>query len=306
MSMKSYFDCVVIGAGVAGMTSAIYLKRYDMNVLLLEKGAPGGQITQTPKVENYPGFVNIDGASLAMNMFEQVSHLGIEYRYGKVTRIESTESDKTIYTETEEIHTKAIIIATGRVPRRLGLTNENGLVGRGISWCATCDGLFYKDEEIAVIGGGNSALEESIFLAKMCKKVHILYRGKNLRADSILQDRIKELKNVKIHYDTVVTELKETDDCLSSIVVRENEEEKELTVKAVFIYIGFEPDTKFLENLGIKLEDKYIIVNSQMETSIEGIFACGDVIKKDLYQLTTAVGEGSTAAYCVKNYLLKK
>ncbi len=302
--MGSNFDCVVIGAGVAGMTAAIYLKRYNISVLLIEKSSPGGQITQTPKVENYPGCVSIDGATLAMNMFEQVNNLNVEYRYGNVTKIEDSGSEKKVYLGDEVIQTKSIILATGRVPRKLGLEKENQLVGRGISWCATCDGVFYKNEEVAVVGGGNSALEESLFLSTICKKVHILYRGQNLRADHILQDRAKEKENIEIHYFTQVKELIEKEEKLSSIIVIEREEQKEIDAKCLFIDIGFTPDEQLLSTLDLELEDSYIIVDDQMKTNLDGIYACGDAIKKDLYQVSTAVGEGSLAAYSIKKYLL--
>ena len=182
--MSQDFDSVIIGAGVAGMTSAIYLKRYNVNVLLLEKNIPGGQIVQTPKIENYPGVGSIDGASLALNMYQQVTDLGIECRYSEVIKIENHGNSKTIYTENEEIRTKTIIIATGRIPKKLGLENESELTGRGISWCATCDGMFYKNQDVAVIGGGNSALEEALFLSDICNKIYILYRS--LFCDSLL------------------------------------------------------------------------------------------------------------------------
>lgn len=297
------FDCVVIGAGVAGMTAAIYLKRYNINVLLIEKGSPGGQITQTPRVENYPGCISIDGATLAMNMFEQVNNLNVEYRYGDVTKIEDGQ-EKIIYLGEEQIVTKSIILATGRVPRKLGLPKENQLVGRGVSWCATCDGVFYKDQEVSVVGGGNSALEESLFLSTICSKVHILYRGQKLRADQILQDRARKTENIEIHYFTQVKELIEKDEKLDSIIVVEKENQKEIDAKCLFIDIGFTPDVELLSTLDIQLDDSYIIVDEQMKTSIDGIYACGDAIKKDLYQVSTAVGEGSLAAYSVKNYLL--
>ncbi len=301
--MKSDFDCIIIGAGVAGMTAAIYLKRYNINVLLLEKGSPGGQITQTPRVENYPGYVSIDGATLAMNMFEQVNNLKVDYRYGNVVKIEDLKKEKIVYTETEEIHAKAIILATGRSPRKLGLELENQLVGRGVSWCATCDGMFYKDKEVAIVGGGNSAVEEALFLSSICKKVHILYRGEKLRADQILQEKLKE--NVEIHYFTEVKKLIEKEEKLHSILVVENGKEKEMFIECLFIYIGFEPDIKPFSDLNINLENGYIIVDEKMQTNQKGIFACGDSIKKDLYQLSTAVGEGSVAAYQVKNYLME-
>lgn len=301
--MKSNFDCIIIGAGVAGMTSAIYLKRYNIDVLLLEKGAPGGQITQTPRVENYPGYISIDGATLAMNMFAQVNNLKVDYRYGNVIKIENLNNEKIIYTENEEYHTKTIILAMGRTPRKIGLELENQLVGRGVSWCATCDGMFYKNKEVAVIGGGNSALEEAIFLSTICKKVHILYRGKKLRADQMLQDRVNE--KIEVHYFTEVKKIIEKNEKLDSIIVVENNKEKEMKIECLFIYIGFEPDIKCLTNLNINLDSDYVIVNEKMETNIEGIYACGDIIKKDLYQLSTAVGEGSIAAYQVKNYLME-
>lgn len=299
----SYFDCVIIGAGVAGMTSAIYLKRYNLNILLLEKGSPGGQIVQTPNVENYPGYSSIDGATLATNIFSQVMNLGVSYQYGNVIRIEDLGEIKVIYTETEKIETRSIIIATGRKPRKLGLLKENELVGRGISWCATCDGFFYKDKCVAVVGGGNSAIEEALFLSDICKKVDILYRGGELRADKIVQKRVLEKNNIEIHYNTEVKELIENGKELVGIKILKQKEMEKLDVQGLFIYIGYEPDTDYLESLGLNLEDRYVMVDSKMQTNISGIYACGDVLKKDLYQLTTAIGEASLAAYQVKMYL---
>lgn len=299
----SYFDCVVIGAGVAGMTSAIYLKRYNLNVLLIEKGAPGGQITQTPNVENYPGYSSIDGASLALNIFSQVSNLGVSYQYGDVIKIEDLGERKIVYTDNGNYETRSIIIASGRKPKKLGLEKENQLVGRGISWCATCDGSFYKNQHVAVVGGGNSAIEEALFLSDICKRVDILYRGENLRADEVLQQKILKKNNVKIHYNTQVEELIEEENKLVGIKISKEENIEHLKIDGLFIYIGYEPDTSFLETLELKLDNQYIVVNQNMETNITGIYACGDVVKKELYQLTTAVGEASMAAYQVKKFL---
>lgn len=299
----SHFDCVIIGAGVAGMTSAIYLKRYNVNVLLLEKNAPGGQITQTSNVENYPGFTSIDGASLALNIFEQVTSLGIPYQYGNVIKIEDLKDKKIVYTENEKIETKAIIIATGRKPKKLGLKQEEQLIGKGISYCATCDGMFYKNKNVAVVGGGNSALEEALFLSEICDKVDILYRGEKVRADEIVIQKVLQKKNIEIHYKTEVIELIEADKKLVGIKISENDLLKQMNIEGLFIYIGYEPDIKMLEELNIKLDNQYIIVNQNLETNISGIFACGDIIKKNLYQLTTAIGEASLAAYQVKKYL---
>jgi len=303
--MSQDFDSVIIGAGVAGMTSAIYLKRYNVNVLLLEKNIPGGQIVQTPKIENYPGVGSIDGASLALNMYQQVTNLGIECRYSEVIKIENHGNSKTIYTENEEIRTKTIIIATGRIPKKLGLENESELTGRGISWCATCDGMFYKNQDVAVIGGGNSALEEALFLSDICNKIYILYRSGELRADKILQKRVFEKENIEIKFDTIVEKINEKDEKLESIIIKEREEEKKLVVQGMFIYIGFEPNDSIISELNLILKNQYIVVNENMETNIKGIYACGDIIKKELYQVTTAVGEGSIAANSVKKYLMQ-
>ena len=303
--MSQDFDSVIIGAGVAGMTSAIYLKRYNVNVLLLEKNIPGGQIVQTPKIENYPGVGSIDGASLALNMYQQVTDLGIECRYSEVIKIENHGNSKTIYTENEEIRTKTIIIATGRIPKKLGLENESELTGRGISWCATCDGMFYKNQDVAVIGGGNSALEEALFLSDICNKIYILYRSGELRADKILQKRVFEKENIEIKFDTIVEKINEKDEKLESIIIKEREEEKKLVVQGMFIYIGFEPNDSIISELNLILKNQHIVVNESMETNIKGIYACGDIIKKELYQVTTAVGEGSIAANSVKKYLMQ-
>ena len=303
--MSQDFDSVIIGAGVAGMTSAIYLKRYNVNVLLLEKNIPGGQIVQTPKIENYPGVGSIDGASLALNMYQQVTDLGIECRYSEVIKIENHGNSKTIYTENEEIRTKTIIIATGRIPKKLGLENESELTGRGISWCATCDGMFYKNQDVAVIGGGNSALEEALFLSDICNKIYILYRSGELRADKILQKRVFEKENIEIKFDTIVEKINEKDEKLESIIIKEREEEKKLVVQGMFIYIGFEPNDSIISELNLILKNQYIVVNENMETNIKGIYACGDIIKKELYQVTTAVGEGSISANSVKKYLMQ-
>ena len=292
----SNFDYVVVGAGVAGMTAAIYLKRANAKVIIIEKSAPGGQINRTAKIENYPGFESIEGPVLAMNIFNQVNKLGIEYRYGDVINIEDIEDQKIITTDTEEIICKAVIIATGRSPRELGLENEKQLTGRGISWCAICDGIFYKDRKVAVVGGGNSALEEAIYLSNICEEVFLIHRRDEFRADNILVDKIKNKSNIKIMYNSIIKKIHSEDNKLSGLVVETGGSLSELKVSGLFIYIGFEPDTKFLKNLSIKLDNGYIVVDTQMRTNIKNIYACGDVIKKEVYQLSTAIGEAATAA----------
>lgn len=297
------FDTVVIGSGVAGMTAAIYLKRSNKKVLLLEKSAPGGQINRTAKIENYPGYKEVDGPTLAMNIYEQVMALEIEYRYGNVLEIENSKDKKIIKTDMEEIETKTIVIASGRSPKELGLDNEKQLIGHGISYCAICDGPLYKEQVIAVVGGGNSALEEALYLSELCKKVYIIHRRDTLRADAILQEKTKEKKNIEFLYNSNVTELQEENNQLTSLLVNQDGKIEKLDVNGLFIYIGNTPNTEFLKENEIQLENGYLVVDSNMKTSIDGIYACGDVIKKEFYQISTAVGEGATAALAIKKAL---
>lgn len=295
--MTSHFNCIIIGAGISGITAAIYLKRANINVLLLEKEMPGGQINKTYKIENYPGFSSIDGPTLAQNLYDQIKQLKIDYRYGNVKQIEIKANKKVITTDMGEYTCDYLIIATGRVPRKLNIPNEQKLIGHGISYCAICDGSFFKDETIAVIGGGNSALEEALYLSNICKKVLVLYRKDNLRADQILQGQAKSKENIEIKYNSTPTRFIEKDNQLSGVEINNNEI---LNVSGAFIYIGYEPNNEILKNLPLEYDNDYIIVNEKMETNIPGIYACGDIIKKDLYQLTTATSEGTTAAISIK------
>lgn len=300
--MKNNYDVVVIGAGVAGMTAALYLKRSGLNPIIIEKSAPGGQINRSALVENYPGFTNIDGPTLAANIFTQVNNLGIEYKSGNVKEIiNNNDNNKQIVLENEVINTKTIIIATGRHPRELGLSNEKSLTGRGISWCAICDGYFFKDQEVAVVGGGDSALEETLFLSSICKKVYLIHRRDTFKASEQLQSKIKKLANVEFILNSKIVEIKEKNNKLASIIIETYQKQnKELLVSGLFIYIGSVPDTQNFKSLNIFNENGYIKVDKNYETSIKGIFACGDVIDKNLYQLTTAVGDASTAAFNLK------
>ena len=288
--MKIY-ECVIIGAGVAGMTAAIYLKRAGISVLLLEKGVPGGQINKTSIIENYPGFKKIDGPTLAMNMLDQVQSLDIPYQYGNVLSIEVDGDHKIIKTDMETIMTSRIILASGRKPRELGLSNEKKLLGSGISYCAYCDGMLYKNQDVVVIGGGNSALEEALYLADICKTVYIVHRRLEYRADDILVKKIEKYDNIKPCLGQNVIEILEKDNRVSGVRLSDN---SILPVTGVFIYIGQIPETSFIEDL-ITLKDGYVMTNEHLETNIPGIYACGDVIKKELYQISTAIGEGALA-----------
>ncbi len=301
--MKETFDCIIIGAGVAGTTSSIYLKRWNFNILLLEKNMPGGIISNTSIIENYPGVKKIDGSTFAMNLYEQIKELDINYKYGNASEITQKNNLFIVNTDLGNYQTKSIIIATGRTPRKLNLENEDKLIGNGISYCATCDGLLYKDKEVCVVGGGNSALEESLYLSKICKKITIINRSSKLRADEILIEKVKNTANIEVMYNSNIIKLKEKQNKLTNIIIKKENETKELLCHGLFIYIGFEPIIPNVPNL--KLNDNYIVVDEKMQTNIDNICACGDIIKKDLYQIITAAGEGATAANTIKNNLNK-
>ena len=299
--MTNNYDVAIVGSGIAGMTAALYLKRFGLNPVIIEKSVPGGQINRSALVENYPGFSSIDGPTLAANVFAQVMELGVAYKNAKVKQIISSNDVKKIILDSEEITVKTVVIATGRHPKELGLPNEKTLTGRGVSWCAICDGYFFKDQEVAVVGGGDSAFEETLFLSKICKQVYLIHRRDTYKASSELQKKVRNLENVEFITNSNIVEINEKDNKLSNITVEDNNKNKTiLEISGLFIYIGSVPDTQSFKNLNIIDENGYIIVDKNYETNMRGIYACGDVIKKDLYQLTTAIGEASQVAYNLK------
>lgn len=298
--MKLTTNTVVIGAGVAGMTAAIYLKRSNIDVIVIEKSAPGGQINRTSDIDNYPGFTSIDGPVLAMNMYEQMRHLDVEYRYGDVISVKDMGDYKVITTDQEEITCQNLIIASGRHPRELGLPNEKELIGRGISYCAICDGPLYRGKITAVIGGGNSAIEEAQYLSGMCEKVYLIHRGSSFRADPYEQEHLFKHKNIEIMYNSVVEKIITDNNKLSKLSIKHEGEIEEIKVDGMFIYIGSEPETAFLKDLPLNMDANYILVDERMATNIKGVYACGDVIRKNVYQIATAVGEAAIAALSIK------
>jgi len=284
--MKYDFDCVVVGAGIAGMTSAIYLKRSNVNVLLLDSEAPGGLLNKITSIENYPGFNKITGSELAYKIYEQVTNLGIEVRYGNVLEIK----DNIVTTDIEQIKTKKVILAIGRKARKLENTNDV----LNISYCALCDANLYKNKIVAVIGYSNSAIEEAIYLSEICKKVIVIGRGSSFKGEQILIEKLNNLKNVEIYLDCVIKNLKKENNVLKEIETNKGN----IKIDGMFVSIGYEPNSSFLTK--INKENGYIIVDDKMKTNIDYIYACGDIIKKDIYQLTTAVGEATIAAINVK------
>lgn len=287
--MKYDFDCVVVGSGIAGMTAAIYLKRSNVNVLILDNDAPGGLLNKISVIENYPGFNKISGPDLAYKIYEQVNNLGIEIRYGKVLDIK----DHVVKTDIEEITTNKVVLAIGRKARKLDNTNDI----KNISYCALCDGNLYKDKVVAVVGYSNSAIEEAIYLSDICKKVIIIGRGSSFKGEDSLVDKINKKNNIEIQLNCVIETLNKKNNLLTEIVTNKGS----FKIDGMFVSIGYEPNINFLNEL--KKDNGYIIVDNKMKTNIDYIFACGDIIKKDVYQLTTAVGEATIAAINVKKEL---
>ena len=289
MPVKSSFDCIIIGAGIAGLTAAIYLKRAGKNVVIIEKSMPGGQILKTNSIKNYPGFLEIDGFGLIRRVLDQTDNLNIKIIKEEVLEINNLE----VKTNKNTYQTKNIILATGRKPRILGLENEEELIGKGISFCASCDGNLYKNENVAVVGGGNTAFEDAIYLSNICKNVTLIHRNNNYRAEEYLIEELKQKANVTFAPNEKVEKLNTKDGFLESIEKNNNT----YKIKVLFVAIGQVPSIIKIDSLN--QENGYIIVNEKMETNIKGIYACGDCIKKDVYQLTTAAAEGTIASFSI-------
>ncbi len=291
------YNTVIIGSGVAGMTAAIYLKRARKSVCILENGVPGGQITLTSAVENYPGFKSISGSDLALNIYNQVLDLGVDYIYKKACKVEVVNDKIKILTPDAEITANNLIIATGRSPRKLEVKMEDRLIGNGVSFCATCDSSLYKNKKVAVVGGGTSALEEAVYLSKICDSVTLIHRRDVFTAPEALIETVKSTKNINIITNSVVKEFETNDNKLSKIILEDkNKNLTEIDVDGCFEYIGQVPNTDIFKDLNILDEKGYVNVNDNYETSIPGIYAVGDCIKKDLYQVITACSDGATAA----------
>ncbi|MCU9532959.1 thioredoxin-disulfide reductase [Streptococcus sp. CSL10205-OR2] len=299
------YDLIVIGAGPAGITAALYAARSNLKVATIEQGAPGGQMNNTADIENYPGFELISGPELAMKMYEPLDKMGVENIYGIVTDIEDKGDYKIVKTDDKTYETKTVIIATGAKHRLLGVPGEDTFSSRGVSYCAICDGAFFRDQDLLVVGGGDSAVEESVFLARLAKSVTIVHRRDELRAQKVLQDRAFANDKIKFIWDTVVKEIKGNDIKVKSVVF-ENVKTKEITEQefgGIFIYVGLDPVSSMVTNLGITDEDGWIITDENMKTSIPGIFAVGDVRQKTFRQITTSVADGAVAAQNVYQYV---
>ena len=286
--------CVIIGAGPAGMNAALYLKRAGIEPIIIEKDVPGGEMLKTDKIENYLGFESISGGELALKMSIQLKDLGVNIIRDKVIKVRY--DDKFIVEcEKEQYVSDYVIVATGRTPRKLGLSGEEELTGKGISYCAVCDGAFYRGREVAVIGGGDAALTEALYLADLCSKVYVVVRH-NLRASDVLQNRVKAKENIIVLKNVNVNELK-YDDKLSNVILDDG---KTLPVSGMFIAIGGMPELSFLNEIDLEMKNGYILTNDKMESNIKGLYAVGDVRYKDYYQIVTAVSDGAVAALAIR------
>ena len=283
--MKKY-DVVIIGSGIAGMSAAIYLKRNNKSVLVIENDTPGGQLNRSSLIENYPGYVSISGPDLACNIYNQVNSLNIDYYFGDIKKISFDKN--TIYTDEEVIY-KYLIIATGRSPRKLDILND--YIGNGVSYCAICDGSLYKNKDVLVIGGGNTAFNEALYLSKICNSVKIFNRNDLLRADFKEIEDVKKTNNIEVILNEFIRDIIKKDKFIIN---------NKYYFDGIFVCIGYVPNSKLFD---VEKDNDYIVVDSHFKTNIDNVYAVGDVIKKDVYQLVTASSEGAISALDIINRL---
>lgn len=303
------YDLAIIGSGPAGLTSAIYAQRALLNTVIIEKNPmSGGQILNTYEVDNYPGLPMINGFDLGLKMREHADKLGAKFVTASVEKVEKTEGGFSICIKDQEpIEAKTVIVATGAEHITLGVEGEERLKGMGVSYCATCDGAFFRGKTVAVVGGGDVALEDAIFLARGCEKVYVIHRRDEFRGAKILQQQLLSMENIEVLWDTVTEEIK-GENAVSGIKVRnvKTQEEKELEVNGVFIAVGNRPDTEMVAEIVQRDEKGYIIGDETGTTSTKGLFVAGDVRTKSLRQVVTAASDGANAVYSIEKYLAEQ
>lgn len=290
--MKTNYDVIIIGAGIAGMTAAIYLKRGGQDILLIEENVPGGQLNKINNIENYPGFTKVDGPTLASEIFIQTRNLDIDYLFEKVVSTDLNGEIKKITTHNQILTCKYLVIATGRLSKKL-FEDDDRNIGKGISYCGICDGHLYKDRKVAVVGGANAATEEALYLSNICESVTMIIRGDSLKGDKTLIDQVLNAKNIKCVYNSNITEYNIENNKLVSIKLDNNEI---IDAEGLFISIGSVPSADIFN---VEKEKGFIIVNDECMTNVDNVYACGDIIKKNVYQLTTAASEGTKVAYSI-------
>ncbi|EOR22694.1 thioredoxin-disulfide reductase [Cytobacillus oceanisediminis] len=305
MTEEKIYDVIIIGAGPAGMTAAVYTSRANLSTLMIERGIPGGQMANTEDVENFPGFESILGPDLSNKMFNHAKKFGAEYAYGDIKEIVDGKEYKIVKAGSKEFKARSIIISTGAEYKKVGVPGEKELGGRGVSYCAVCDGAFFKNKRLFVIGGGDSAVEEGVYLTRFASQVTIVHRRDELRAQKILQKRAFDNEKVDFIWNHTIKSINEKDGKVGSVtlVSTVDQTEQEFEADGVFIYIGMVPLSKPFESLGITNENGYIETNDQMETKVPGIFAAGDIREKTLRQIVTATGDGSIAAQSAQHYV---
>lgn len=303
--MTKQYDVIIIGAGPGGLTAALYASRANLSVLILDRGLYGGQMNNTDVIDNYPGFSEIKGPELGEKMYNSIMKFGSEFEYGDVQSVSIDGNNKIVKTDTGEYSAPALIIATGADHRHLGVPGEEEYSGKGVSYCAVCDAAFFKDEDIAVVGGGDSAIEEGIYLAQSAKSVTVIHRRDQLRAQPNLQKRA--FANQKMHFiwNGLTESIDGDGEKVTGITYKDKKtgEEKKLAVRGVFIYVGVLPQTEPFKGIGVTDEKGWIPTDEHMRTKVDGIFALGDVRAKDLRQIANAVGDGSIAGQEAYNYL---
>lgn len=299
-------DTLIIGGGVAGCTAAMYSTRYGLDAALVEMLAPGGQATTATTIENYPGFPEgIKGPELAMRVHQQAKNVGVEFITAEATALTAGDGGRwTVATNKGPLETISIIIATGAFPRSLMVPGEKELRGKGVSYCATCDGFFYRGQTVAVVGGGNSAIEEALYLSEIAEKVYVIHRRDALRADSYLQERLFAADNVEVLWNSVVTSIQGPGGLVERLELEnpQTHEPSSIDVNGIFIAVGHIAKTEWLADV-LKLEDGFIVTDSMMRTSQPGIFACGDIRNTPLRQIATAVGDAAIAAFASHGYV---
>ena len=297
-------DLIVVGAGPAGLTAALYASRAGASVLVLDGGAPGGKMNLTAEIENYPGLIT-KGPQLAYAMYEQCLSFGAKYEYGEVTQIEHYEDHKVVYVGEKTYEARYVFIATGTKERHMGIPHEEEMSGRGVSYCAICDGPFFKNKDVCVVGGGNSAIEEAIYLSDIVSRVHIIVRRDVLRADQYLVNKLQTKENIEMHYLKKPHEIVVDNQKVAGLVVEDSHTGELSTIEAqgIFPFIGLDPITEFVKDLGIVNEKGYIEVDENQETKVTGIFAGGDVTDKSLRQVVTAANDGAVAGQYIASLL---
>ena len=303
--MKHIYDMIIIGGGPAGYTAALYASRAGLDTLIIEKMSVGGQMALTDIIDNYPGFhEGIDGFSLGMQMQAGAERFGAKTEYGEVLSVDMIPEIKKIVTDSGEYFSKTVVIATGAGPRTLGIENEENLIGRGVHYCAHCDGRFYKNKTVMVVGGGNSAVSDALYLSRLAKKVYLVHRRDTLRATKIYHDPLMKAENVEFLWDSAVSELL-ADGRLNAVKVKnlKTEEEREISVDGLFVSIGRKPVTELFGNALALDAAGYIIADETTKTNLSGVYAVGDVRAKALRQVITAASDGAVAAHFAEEYL---